>query len=86
MDATRAEVERELKRVKDLLDMTKEEIEEQRDAIRQEITEDFQAVRVINGALLLRQGELEACMYFFAWRTLNDILKNTQPPAVGGGE
>ena len=85
MDATRAEVERELKRVRNLLDMTNEEVEEQKDAIRQKMTGDFEAVSVINGAEFLRQSQLEACMYFFAWRTLKDILKNTQPPAVEGG-
>jgi hypothetical protein len=84
MDATRAEVERELKRVRNLLDMTRKEVEERKDEIRQKMTGDFEAISVISDLEFLRQSQWQSCLYFFAWRTLEDILKNTQPPAVEG--
>ena len=84
MDATRAEVERELKRVRNLLDMTKEKVKEQKDEIRKKVTGDFGDVSVMNGVELLRQRQNEVAFYFFCWRTLKDILENTQPPAAEG--
>lgn len=86
MDATREAVEREMKKLRDLVDMTNEEVEEQERAIRQKITCHFQAVNVINDLELLRKNQNEACLFFFAWRTLKNILDSTQPPATEGGE
>ena len=84
MDATREAVEREMKKLRDLVDMTNEEVEEQKDAIRQKIAGDFRAVDVMNNVELLRQKQNAATLFFFAWRTLENILKSTQPPAVEG--
>ena len=84
MDATRAEVERELQRLRNCLHYARKEVEHQRQSLKEIIESDFSAVSVMNGADWLRSKEEDVRLYYYAARILQGILDKTKEPPAGG--
>lgn len=84
MDATRAEVEKELKRLRNCLETARKEVKEQREKIRQAVDGDFAAYSVLNGADWLRSKEVDVRICKYAVEILQDILDKTKDTPSSG--
>ena len=84
MDATRVEVERELKRMRGSVESVRFRIKQRKQDIESLIERNYNAATIANKAEWLLQDEQEERLYMYAERTLQGILERTQPPAVEG--
>ena len=82
MDATRAEVERELKRIRGCIESVQFRMTQHKNEIKRLARGNFDASSVQNKAEWLKQCEWEGHQYRYVERILFGILERTQPPAV----
>lgn len=90
MDATRAEVERELKRIRNCIENVRLRITQHKNYIKrlaQGDFGDFDAALVANRMDWMKQDERDELQYRYVERILTSILERTQElSAVEGGE
>lgn len=85
MDATRVEVERELKRMRGSVESVRFRIKQRKQDIESLIERNYNAATIANKAEWLRQDEQEERLYMYAERTLQGILdRSKEPTAVEG--
>ena len=84
MDATRAEVERELKRIRGCIESVQFRMTQHKNEIKRLARGNFDASSVSSKAEWLKQCELDGHQYRYVERILLGILERTQPPAVEG--
>ena len=84
MDATRAEVEKELQRMQNCIQTARKEVEQQRKLLEKIMGSDFSAVSVMNGADWLRSKEEDVRLYYYAGRILQGILDATKDTPASG--
>ncbi len=87
MDATRAEVERKLKRIRGCIESVRFRMTQHKNEIKRLAEGNFDASSVSSKAEWLKQCELQGHQYRYVERILQGILdRSKEPPAVEGGE
>jgi len=87
MTDTRAEVERELKRMRGSVESVRFRIKQRKQDIESLIERNYNAATIANKAEWLRQDEQEERLYMYAERILQGILDRSKDPTANeGGE
>jgi hypothetical protein len=85
MDETRAEVERELNRMRNCIENARFRMEQHKEEIRALTAKNFDAARVANMAEWVRQDERDVRQYQYVEGILQGILERSkETPAVKG--
>ena len=83
MDATRAEVEKQLRRIQGCIESVRFKMEQHKEEIRTLTAKNFDACKVANMAEWVRQEEQEERLYRYAERILQGILDRTEAASRG---